>query len=440
MAAAVHHVQLSVRNGLQMMRTFTNCLHFKLFAERRTERLKQWAVRSGSAVFVINERQHRGAGTTSCNVNDYSTTGVQPAKASPCISSPCPSTFAMGSSNRIQNSIFDIAFEVRDVDNAFKRARDNGAGVLHEPIDIQDMFGTVRFAAVKSNVGNVAHSLVDTSKYKGNFLPGFQLVDQMSDHNHQNPCKSLISHFDHVTYACPNGSADDILDFYEKCFGYKRFLVNRTEDVDDGFLVQGEDMGMRLKAMEYWKCAETHLCSVETQDNSNDLANVKFVIAEPLPGQGPNQVETFIANHGGPGIQHIGLHTSDIINAVSTLREEQLPLIVPPDTYYSEIGKLEEIQDVGEDVEMLKEYGILLDSEADAGDFEAQSSKHSNEKHRYLMQVFTQPIFDEDTFFLEVIQRHRAMGFGAGNITALWRSVQAYMTQQQNKKAKVSEN
>lgn len=46
---------------------------------------------------------------------------------------------------------------------------------------------------------------------------------------------------------------------------------------------------------------------------------------------------------------------------------------------------------------------------------------------RYLMQKFTKPLFSQRTFFLEVIQRVRATGFGAGNITALWQSVQAYL-------------
>lgn len=46
---------------------------------------------------------------------------------------------------------------------------------------------------------------------------------------------------------------------------------------------------------------------------------------------------------------------------------------------------------------------------------------------RYLLQVFTKPIFAEDTFFLELIERRGATGFGEGNIRALWRSVQAYM-------------
>lgn len=46
---------------------------------------------------------------------------------------------------------------------------------------------------------------------------------------------------------------------------------------------------------------------------------------------------------------------------------------------------------------------------------------------RYLLQVFTKPIFAEDTFFLELIERRGATGFGEGNIRALWRSVQAHM-------------
>lgn len=44
---------------------------------------------------------------------------------------------------------------------------------------------------------------------------------------------------------------------------------------------------------------------------------------------------------------------------------------------------------------------------------------------RYLYQIFTKPIFDSNTFFFELIQRENARGFGAGNISALWRAVAA---------------
>lgn len=72
-------------------------------------------------------------------------------------------------------------------------------------------------------------------------------------------------------------------------------------------------------------------------------------------------------------------------------------------------------------MEVLREYGILLDNEADVFDGLENSSEE-----RYLMQIFTYPVFNRDTFFLEVIQRKGARGFGVGNVTALARSVNAY--------------
>ena len=52
---------------------------------------------------------------------------------------------------------------------------------------------------------------------------------------------------------------------------------------------------------------------------------------------GPNQVDTFLTEHGGPGIQHIGLHTSNITEAVATLKDNGVAFIDPPSTYYSEV-------------------------------------------------------------------------------------------------------
>lgn len=43
---------------------------------------------------------------------------------------------------------------------------------------------------------------------------------------------------------------------------------------------------------------------------------------------------------------------------------------------------------------------------------------------RYLLQIFTTPLFKEETFFMEVMQRKGARGFGAGNVTALARSIE----------------
>ena len=86
----------------------------------------------------------------------------------------------------------------------------------------------------------------------------------------------------------------------------------------------------------------------------------------------------------------------------------------PPPTYYSLEGKEEEIRTIGEDPEMFKELGILIDPE------ETGSEKN------FLLQIFSFPVFDANTFFMEVIQRRGSTGFGGGNIRALAMSIVEY--------------
>lgn len=68
----------------------------------------------------------------------------------------------------------------------------------------------------------------------------------------------------------------------------------------------------------------------------------------------------------------------------------------------------------------------MLDT--DASQSEANSKSFGANKDKYLLQVFTQPIFDKNTVFLELIQRVGGVkGFGSGNIKALWNAVQTQM-------------
>lgn len=95
--------------------------------------------------------------------------------------------------------------------------------------------------------------------------------------------------------------------------------------------------------------------------------------------------------------------------------------------------KIEEIHECGMNVEMLKENHILLDGEIDEKTIEnINKNKSVSQKKNYLLQVFTQPLFEKKTLFLELIQRvGHAQGFGAANIKALWDAVQLEL----NKKA-----
>ena len=128
--------------------------------------------------------------------------------------------------------------------------------------------------------------------------------------------------------------------------------------------------------------------------------------------------------HDGPGVQHIGLAVQNLIETAQYLRHH-LDFIHPPDAYYCDTQKISEIAASGIDVEQMRQLGILLDSEADIGDGQG-----------CLMQLFSQPLFSpQESFFLELLERRGARGFGAGNIKALWRAVEAYMLQKETAKA-----
>ncbi|KAJ8316815.1 hypothetical protein KUTeg_004719, partial [Tegillarca granosa] len=319
------------------------------------------------------------------------------------------------------SSVHNVALKVKDVQLCVNRLVKSGGEVIKPMTTVKDGKGEIKIAIVKSCIGNVIHPLIQLDNYTGEFLPHF--TDTVGVKNGPaSTCDVHISHFDHVTFACTQGSSQEILQWYERCFGMNRFLINREEDEDSGFVIDTEDIGLRLKAFEYWKCAEVGLMD-------NVSGSIKFVIAEALANQ----------EHGGPGIQHVGLYTNNMVATIAGLQRTGVEFVEPPYTYYTEIlvGKLKDINDIGLEVDVLKLHGILVDAEADpGGDFDSQGPGIVEDaSNRYLMQKFTKPLFNRNTFFLEIIQRVGAKGFGSGNITALWRSVQAYLSEKENQQS-----
>jgi 4-hydroxyphenylpyruvate dioxygenase len=98
--------------------------------------------------------------------------------------------------------------------------------------------------------------------------------------------------------------------------------------------------------------------------------------------------------------------TTDIVHTVRELRHRGVHFLPTPDSYYAELP--ERIGDIEEELADLRELGILADSD-DEG---------------YLLQIFTKPIGDRPTMFLEVIERHGAKGFGEGNFKALFEAIE----------------
>ncbi|XP_028287212.1 4-hydroxyphenylpyruvate dioxygenase-like protein isoform X2 [Parambassis ranga] len=385
----LHHVSLHVSNAEKIANDLVTKFKFNLFASRLTDRSRQLAFRKGAAVFVVNEKR------SSVGLNER----LLPQHPVDTVSNVC--------------------FEVDDVERSFKVLRHLGCSFLVPPTTAEDENGAVTYSVVRSVVGNVCHTLIDKTKYEGTFLPGFVVTDK--DWSTKEDMSCPVTHFDHITYACPRETTHQVMRWYEKLFGFQRFFIDSNEDVDEGFVINQEGIGLRLTAMEYWKCSKAGISLPFLGKKESDC---KFVIAESLPEQGKNQVDTFLEQHGAPGIQHIGLYTKDIVSTAHAMAVSGVQFFSPPPAYYTEVGKQQEIEEAGHNPQMLAQHGILLDTDLHQ---DPSSLSTSSQNRRYLLQVFTQPLFTEDTFFLELIERRGATGFGEGNIRALWRSVQAYM-------------
>jgi len=137
---------------------------------------------------------------------------------------------------------------------------------------------------------------------------------------------------------------------------------------------------------------------------------VKMPINEPAIGKRKSQIQEYVEYFGGPGVQHIALNTSDIITAVKHLRMRGVRFLSVPKSYYTSLReKLANAPiNVTEDLDVIEELKILIDFD-DKG---------------YLLQLFTKPVEDRPTLFLEIIQRHNHHGFGAGNFRSLFEAIE----------------
>lgn len=332
------------------------------------------------------------------------------------------------------DTINDIAFSVGSVQEYCNNVKQYGGIVVEEPyfVDciqrpyfsadekfhipcfcgVSPCNNYVQKAVIKSSVGNVTHTLLDKRNFKGDFLPGFVL----SNPNIENHLTNNLSHVDHVAFAVPCGGTSMHIKWYQSCLGMSRFITNITE-AKSGLVIRAKSgNGLRMLTLEQHPCP---MNGVTTNEREIELRNshVKFVFAESLKDEGSDQVQIFLKHHGGPGVQHIAFHSRDITQSAQNWLNNGVAFIKPPKAYYDEIqSTLTRLQD-SIDTNELSDIGILVDAE-----------KHENDDEKdngYLYQIFTEPVFHSRTFFFELIQRDNATGFGAGNVSALWRALES---------------
>ncbi|NOG52597.1 MAG: hypothetical protein HND48_26475 [Chloroflexi bacterium] len=141
---------------------------------------------------------------------------------------------------------------------------------------------------------------------------------------------------------------------------------------------------------------------------ANGNGRVKFPINEPAEGKKKSQIEEYLDYYVGPGVQHIAVATGDIIKTVRNLKARGIEFLRVPDVYYDVLpGRIAGVG-VKEDLDAIRELGILVDYD-DEG---------------YLLQIFSRPLQDRPTMFIEVIERHGSRGFGKGNFKALFEALE----------------
>lgn len=164
----------------------------------------------------------------------------------------------------------NIVFRVPELQSAYDKASKAGAKVVKPPGTLSDAFGSIKSFIIQSPFTNVTHTVVDTMKYSGVFLPGY--VPYTAKRTGEN-LNSEISHIDHIAYACNVGDSEDVVKWYEDCLGFTQFQLGTG---NDELTVDCSGGGLKLRAMEYWQCAERGVKS-DAEDG------IKLVLVESLP-------------------------------------------------------------------------------------------------------------------------------------------------------------
>ena len=276
--------------------------------------------------------------------------------------------------NRHGDGVRDIALDVEDVDRAWEGTTKRGARSILEPHDLKDEHGVVRRAAI-ATYGDTIHSLIDRSKYKGVFLPGYRETGAKSK-------PGPLLYIDHMVGNVALGDMNRYVAYYRDVMGFSQYQHFDDKDI----------------STEY-----SALMSKVMADGSG---RIKFPINEPAEGKRKSQIEEYLDFYRGPGVQHVALATADIIDTVARLRDSGVSFLTVPPSYYEMLPS--RVGTIDENIDTLAGLGILVDRDEEG----------------YLLQLFTKPVEDRPTVFYEIIQRKGSRGFGKGNFKALFEAIE----------------
>ncbi|MGA2777005.1 MAG: 4-hydroxyphenylpyruvate dioxygenase [Steroidobacteraceae bacterium] len=283
-----------------------------------------------------------------------------------------PNSLAQNFARQHGPSACAMAFRVKDAARALRDAVAAGAKEVRGTIGPMEL----NIPAIEGIGGSLIY-LVDRydspTIYDIDFIlePGVQRF----------PTGVGLAEIDHLTHNVGKGRMDFFYDFYRRVFNFRE---------QQFFDITGEYTGLTSRALSA-PCGKIRIPINES----------KF---EEGSGQ-VDQIQEFIQQYHGEGIQHVALRTNDILKSWDALRVNGLKFMTPPpDTYYEMLE--ERVPGHGQQIEELQKRGILLDGL----------------NGKFLLQIFTQTLIGP--IFFEIIERQGDEGFGQGNFRALFVSME----------------
>lgn len=262
--------------------------------------------------------------------------------------------------------VADVAFAIEDVEAAIAHAQNHGATILQSVGERQ--------------IGNISRKCGKIAAWGG---LTHTLIEKISTDRPVNSSHNFITAIDHIVLNVAVGELKAAVTWYEKI--------------------------LDLQPRQAFKI-ETDRSALHSQVMVSRDGNVQLPINEPASSN--SQIQEFLNFNRGAGIQHIALQTQNIVSAIAQFRHRGLPLLSVPLTYYSQLQQRQPVPLSPTELEAIAQQEILVDWQKD-------------HQQGVLLQIFTQPIFEQPTFFLEFIERRfQAQGFGEGNFRALFEAIE----------------
>ena len=201
-----------------------------------------------------------------------------------------------------------IAFAVEDANAAFRAATDRGAPGIQEPTRAEDSDGIVTYATI-ATYGDTVHTFVERDEYNGVHWPGYRAME----HKDRGVGLRFI---DHTVGNVEEGKMESWVSFYSEVFGFNVFQEFSKDDI----------------ATQY-----SALVSKVTRDPRSQIT---MPINEPAVGLKRSQIQEYLDYYRGSGVQHIALHTDDIVETVGAMKDRGVEFLSTPDSYYEAVAMI----------------------------------------------------------------------------------------------------